>query len=56
MAFDIEAHIACLKAKGEWTECHENGHVVESPDRLVCNRCGEDFEAILKALQAEEAE
>ncbi len=53
MSFDVEAHIACLKAKGKWTDCHEYGHFVDSPDCLVCLRCGEDFEPVLEALVEE---
>ena len=48
---DIDAKIAEMKAKGEWTECHEKGHDMDSPQHLVCLRCGEDFEYLALALE-----
>jgi len=39
----IKKHIQELKDTGKWTECHEKGHDIISPQNLTCRRCGVNF-------------
>ncbi len=49
----LDEHIEQLKREGKWTDCHEYGHDIDSPDNLVCRRGGEDFEPAVKEIREE---